>query len=153
MRFSKAKTGNKMDLLTFVTCFWRVGCVARSLRGQGEITLRWEKGRKLERWPTPPPKKKNKKEGWVIYVADSNCATRECLPIMPYMETCMRGEWGWKAWCNAPAHWEPVENMTAKWKSCHEFGPFYLFVQVSQPYQENKKENGFNRGHIYLNHS
>lgn len=152
MRFSKAKTGNKMDLLTFVTCFWHVGCVALSVARE-KLHFGERRGENWKDDQPPPPKKKNKKEGWVIYVADSNCATRECLPIMPYMETCMRGEWGWKAWCNAPAHWEPVENMTAKWKSCHEFGPFYLFVQASQPYQENKKENGFNREHIYLNHS
>lgn len=135
MRFSKAKTGNKMDLLTFVTCFWRVGCVALSVaREKLHFGERRGENRKDDQ---PPPKKKNKKEGWVIYVADSNCATRECLPIMPYMETCMRGEWGCKAWCNAPAHWEPVENMTAKWKST-SFGCFICPCRRHSPIRKTK---------------
>lgn len=71
MRFSKAKTGNKMDLLTFVTCFWRVGCVALSVAREklhfGE--------RRGENWKDdqPPPQKKRikKKAEWFMWLTQT----------------------------------------------------------------------------------
>lgn len=60
MCFSKAKTGNKMDLLTFVTCFWHVGCVALSVAGE---KLHFDERRGENRKDDQPPPKKNKKEG------------------------------------------------------------------------------------------
>lgn len=77
-------------------------------------------------------KKKKNTNDRVIYVAESNHTKREHLPIIPYMETYMRVEWGYKAWCNAPAHRELIENMTARRK---------LFLLVHHvPFSKNTKK-------------
>lgn len=95
MCFSKAKKKKKQKENGSAEHLWHASYKSHVF-GRGSDVWLSVAGEKLHFGERKEKKSEEKKNinGGVIYVAGSNHTKKERLPIIPYMETYMRLEWG-----------------------------------------------------------